>query len=79
MGPWLIITPAWAARAGHVARVSAQALADPALAAGATAFVVLGVLALLLGTRTRRAAAAARADPAQPPPAPGSAGSLSGS
>jgi hypothetical protein len=56
VGPWLIITPAWAAPAAHVARVSAQALADPVVAAGATAFVVLGVLALLLGTRARRAA-----------------------
>jgi hypothetical protein len=78
VGPWLIITPALAAPAAHVARVSAQALADPAVAAGATAFVVLGVLALLLGTRARRATANGRGDGAQPP-APGPAGSLSGS
>jgi hypothetical protein len=81
MGPWLIITPAWAAPAARLVRASAQALAAPAVI-GATAFVVIGVLALLLGARVRRATAAGRRDRVQAPAtasASGSARSLSGS
>ena len=80
MGPWLIITPAWAAPAARLVWLSAQALAAPAAAAGATAFVVIGFLALLLGARARRATAIVRRARVQASaPASGSARSLSGS
>ena len=52
MGPWLIITPAWAAPAAPLVRVSVQALAAaaPFAATAATAFIVTGALTLLPGT-----------------------------
>ena len=62
MVPWLITTPAWTAVTAHLAGAAVPVVGDAPVAAGVTAGVVTGALALLAGIRGRPREVTGRVD-----------------